>query len=363
MKRLPGTRFALGLLLTASAAFGASGLKPDEQVILYPALGRQVSGGWELQLHGLVYEPGRHTLMTAVLRKALGIDKDKLTVAEREIFRQRAEYFLVDNEREKSLTLELSSQSVALGTSEANGHFQALAVILSGALPANPAGQSLHNLVLPGRIAERKGKRRDIGLPLVLLADSGVSVISDIDDTIKISQVRDKRALVQNTFCKPFQPVQGMAAAYQRWAAEGAQFHYVTASPWQLYVPLAEFVRSNGFPAGTFHMKSFRVKDSSFLSLMKSPERYKPPVIEELFRQFPKRRFVLVGDSGEKDPEIYGALARKHPMQVARIFIRDVTGEPPTDARYRKAFRDLPESLWQVFQKPDALKWNAARPE
>ena len=54
MKRLPGTGFVLGLLLTASAAFGASGLKPDEQVILYPALGRQVSGGWELQLHGLV---------------------------------------------------------------------------------------------------------------------------------------------------------------------------------------------------------------------------------------------------------------------------------------------------------------------
>jgi len=107
-------------------------------------------------------------------------------------------------------------------------------------------------------------------------------------------------------------------------------------------------------------MKSFRVKDSSFLSLMESPERYKPPVIEELLRQFPKRRFVLVGDSGEKDPEIYGALARKHPSQVIQIFIRDVTGEPPDSARYRKAFRDLPDGLWQVFQKPDGLKLNVA---
>ncbi|MGH8248899.1 MAG: phosphatidate phosphatase App1 family protein, partial [Gammaproteobacteria bacterium] len=231
----------------------------------------------------------------------------------------------------------------------------------SGALPANPAGQALHATVLPARIVERNGARRGIGLPLVLLRDSGISVISDIDDTIKISQVRDKRELVQNTFCRPFQPAPGMAATYQRWAAQGAQFHYVTASPWQLYEPLGEFVRRNGFPAGTFHMKSFRAKDSSFLGLMKSPERYKPPVIEELFRQFPNRRFVLVGDSGEKDPEIYGALARKHPRQVARILIRDVTDEPRADARYRKAFRELSDGLWQVFQKPDALKLNATR--
>jgi hypothetical protein len=350
-----------GLFLLATTARGASGLKADEQVILYPALGRQVAGGWELQLNGLVYEPGRHTLMTAALRKALGIEKDDLTPAEREIFRQRAEYFLVDDERGKTLTLELGPQSVALGTSEANGHFQALAILPSGALPANPAGQAPLNLALPGRLIERKGTRRDIGLALVLLSDSGVSVVSDIDDTIKISQVRDKKALVQNTFCRPFQPAPGMAAAYQRWAAEGAQFHYVTASPWQLYPPLAEFVRSNGFPAGTFHMKSFRAKDSSFLSLMKSPERYKPPVIQELFRQFPNRRFVLVGDSGEKDPEIYGALARKHPRQVSQILIRDVTDEPPASERYRKAFRDLPDSLWQVFQKPDGLKLDATR--
>jgi len=359
MNRLQGTVLVLGLLLPAAAMFGASGLNSDEHVLLYPALGRHVSGGWELQLHGLVYEPGRHTLMAAALRKALGIHKDDLTAAERQIFRQRAEYFLVDDERGKSLTLELGAQSVALGTSEANGHFQALAVIPSAALPASTTEAKPGTL--PARLVERKGGHRDIELRLVLLGDSGVSVISDIDDTIKISQVRDKQALVQNTFCRPFQPVPGMAAVYQRWATEGAQFHYVTASPWQLYVPLSEFVLSNGFPTGTFHMKSFRAKDSTFLALMKSPERYKPPVIEELFRQFPNRRFVLVGDSGEKDPEIYGELARKHPKQVIQIVIRDVTDEPSTSARYRKAFRDLAEGTWQVFQKPESLKWNATR--
>jgi phosphatidate phosphatase APP1 len=99
-------------------------------------------------------------------------------------------------------------------------------------------------------------------------------------------------------------------------------------------------------------MKEFRVKDRNVLELFASPERYKPGVIEPLLRKFPKRQFVLVGDSGEKDPEIYGALARKHPDQIQRIFIRDVTGESAEASRYQRAFAHLPRDLWQVFKDP-----------
>ena len=334
----------------------ASGLKPDEQVILYPALGRAVSGGWELQLHGIVYEPERRPLLAKVMRRVLGIDEGKLTAAEKAIFKQRSAYFLVDNERGKEISLSVVGRTLPLGTSEANGHFEALAVLVSGELPAPP---TVPSLVLPASIATHGGGRRAMTLEMNLLPDQGLCVISDIDDTIKISDVRKKHEVVMNTFCRPFQPVPGMADVYRRWAGDGAQFHYVSASPWQLYLPLSEFTRSNGFPAGTFHMKSFRLKDTDFFSLFKSPERYKPPVIEELFRLFPKRRYVLVGDSGEKDPEIYGALARKHPQQVRKIFIRDVTGEAGDAARYRKAFRDLPDGSWQIFKKSEDIKWRA----
>ena len=331
----------------------ASGLKPDEQVILYPALGRAVSGGWELQLHGIVYEAERHPLLASVMRRALGIDDEKLTVAEKAIFKQRSAYFLVDNERVKDLSLSIVGRTVRLGMSEANGHFETLAVFVSGEMSAQPIDPSL---MLPANIATHGGGRRELKLEVTLLPDEGLSVISDIDDTIKITEVRNRHDAVLNTFCRPFQPVPGMADVYRRWAGEGARFHYVTASPWQLYVPMSEFTRSNGFPAGTFHMKSVRMKDGTFLSLLESPERYKPPVIEELFRLFPKRRYVLVGDSGEKDPEIYGALARKHPQQVRKIFIREVTDEATDVARYREAFRELPEGTWQMFKKPGEIK-------
>jgi len=194
--------------------------------------------------------------------------------------------------------------------------------------------------------------RRFVG-EVFLLENTGVSVISDIDDTIKISAVRDRRALLSNTFLRAFQPVPGMAQFYQALAAsQPAAFHYVAASPWQLYPALAAGVGSSGFPPGTFHLKAFRWKDRSFRSLFSDPAAYKLAVLEPLLRRFPNRRFVLIGDSGEGDPEIYANLARRCPAQVQRIYIRDVTHEAAVAPRYQAAFRDLPAGLWTVFREP-----------
>jgi phosphatidate phosphatase APP1 len=147
-----------------------------------------------------------------------------------------------------------------------------------------------------------------------------------------------------------------MARVYQAWAdSRAASFHYVSASPWQLYPLLADFIRARSFPPGTFHLRPFRLKDGSFLDLFQSPERYKRQTIVPLLEKFPHRRFVLVGDSGERDPEIYGTLAREHRQQIVRILIRDVTGEPRQSPRYQSAFADLPVNLWRVFQDPASL--------
>ncbi|NDF00400.1 MAG: DUF2183 domain-containing protein [Verrucomicrobia bacterium] len=103
-------------------------------------------------------------------------------------------------------------------------------------------------------------------------------------------------------------------------------------------------------------MKQFRVKDGSFLALFESPEKYKLSVIEPMLRQFPQRRFILVGDSGERDPEAYGVLARKHPEQIQRILIRNVTGEGPTAPRYQAALKDVPAEKWRIFEMPEEIR-------
>jgi phosphatidate phosphatase APP1 len=338
----------------AAPLLHAADLKSDERVVLYPALASPTAKGWELELHGIVFEPERRRLMVGTLRKVLGIDEDTLTAAELAIFNERARYFLVDNERGKKFTATLGSDEVAFGTSAADGHFRSRHLWktnreLASARPTNG--------VLTTSVSFQNAGGRVAPLEIHFLEEQGVSVISDIDDTIKVSNVLDKSALLKNTFCRPFKPVDGMAGVYRAWEhSHGARFHYVTASPWQLYVPLTDFTRSNGFPAGTWHMKDFRVKDRTVLALSASPERYKPGVIEPMLRKFPKRQFVLVGDSGEKDPEIYGALARKFPGQIQRIFIRDVTGETPDSVRYEKAFARLPRDLWQIFKQPREIQ-------
>jgi hypothetical protein len=62
-----------------------------------------------------------------------------------------------------------------------------------------------------------------------------------------------------------------------------------------------------------------------------------------------------VGDSGEQDPEIYGAAARKHPGQVVRVLIRDVDGPGEQDARFRAAFAGLSADCWRIFRDPKEL--------
>src|SRR5690625_5563263 len=95
-----------------------------------------------------------------------------------------------------------------------------------------------------------------------LLKPEGVSVISDIDDTIKITDIPAGRSVVlENTFFKPFQAVPGMAERYQEDGAEVA-FHYVSGSPWQLYRPISEFFWSDEvyFHLGALHMNNAMTK-------------------------------------------------------------------------------------------------------
>jgi hypothetical protein len=342
---------ALLVFVSASAHGQFSNLKRDQEVIFFPTLAcRCASNSWELNIRGCVYEPDKRTIPLALLRACLGLEHVSLTSAEDKLFTERARLFMVDHKEGRKMVVRIGETDFTLPQTGANGEFSTV-IQLSDA--------QIEKLRNPGAALQAvlpiKDTRKFAG-ELNFFDDSGAIVISDIDDTIKITQVLDRKATLRNTFLEPFQPVPGMAAAYHEWANKaGAQFCYVSASPWQLYAPLADFIRSNGFPAGVFYLKSFRWKDESFFNLFEGPEKYKPTVIEPLMARFPKRKFVFVGDSGERDPEIYGALAREHPQQVAKILIRNVTDEGPQAQRYKVAFHGLPQALWKVFSEPSEI--------
>ena len=119
---------------------------------------------------------------------------------------------------------------------------------------------------------------------------------------------------------------------------------------------LLEFLDDAGYPAGSLHLREM----TSWVSLLgatpDSPS-HKRGAVDRLLRDFPGRRFLLVGDSGEHDPEIYAGIAREHGSRIAGIAIRDVTGEPAGASRWQVVFEGLPEDLWTVFK--DGGDWRA----
>lgn len=331
----------------------SSSVSPNDIVVIYPTFGYVVDDGqsWRIPVQGAVYEPVpiglRKRFLIRLLQRVMHASREDL---ESEIFQERIRGFIIGTERGKRVELKVGERSAALRRrSNSNGQF-------SGAIRLTQT--EAERLNLSGQNGDRwfefqaihSSPQENFTGRAQLLPESGISVISDIDDTIKHTGAHSRRELLANTFLREFQTVDGMASLYQKWAAQGAAFHYVSASPWQLFRPLYELCESSGFPAGSFHLRSFRLRDHMLRRVLVFRRHGKSRVIRSILEKFPKRRFVLVGDSGEKDPEIYSSIAQQFPSQIASILIRDLASRPLDDARERKAFRKLPPDRWQLFR-------------
>ncbi len=191
--------------------------------------------------------------------------------------------------------------------------------------------------------ATTDGHGRGLGAVRFLEAE-GLSVVSDVDDTIKITEVpAGKTRVLRNSLLLPFRAAAGMRERYVNLAAvaEGAGeacFHYVSGSPWQLYQPLARFLfEQESFPEGTVHMKNLRknlLEPGALDTILAfalggdlATLEQKVRQITHLMMHLPRRDFILIGDSGEKDPEVYRAIANLFPGRVRKILIRDVQAE------------------------------------
>jgi hypothetical protein len=342
------------LAFPMASLVAASDLKVDEEILFFPTAAYLdvENNSWIVPVHGWVFEPEEDSIWrTALVGEFLQWLELAPELKDKEIFRRRARMFLVDNERGKIFDLRSAGFSFTTLSSEPEGHFRQTVKI-----DRDRAARHQEGNWLPFEVVSRISGGRKRGGQVQLIPPKGLSVISDLDDTIKISGVLDKEELLVNTFLKEFRPVEGMPEVYQSWAKEGAVFHYVSGSPWQLYPFLADFMSREGFPPGSFDLRSFRVKDRTFFNLFASPEETKIPAIEAIFSRYPGRQFILVGDSGEKDPEVYGEIARNHLGQVVRVFIRDVPGSDVSKERLESAFRDVGQDRWRVFKDAGELQ-------
>ncbi|MEM8736628.1 MAG: phosphatase domain-containing protein [Planctomycetota bacterium] len=310
-----------------------SDLKPRHQAVLFPSLAYYDPKRDRCQalVHGRVFIEGRIPLGTRLLLR--GLKRAMKATPEQvasETFQRRIVGFLAAPGKRRKIVLQLEKRNYRLRRrTRRNGAFYGRlrlpedvgAEFLRDDQPKSIPMRLLRSQDALGTIAQADGK-------IHFVPPHGLSVISDIDDTIKLTEATSKKEMLANTFLRPFEVIEGMAELYRGWEKKGCVFHYVSSSPWQLYRPLSEFCSSTNFPDGSMHLRYFRVRDQMFKRFRMLRRNSKVAIIAGIFRRLPHRKFILVGDSGEKDPEIYRFLARRFPGNVAAILIRELEQRP-----------------------------------
>ena len=200
----------------------------------------------------------------------------------------------------------------------------------------------------------------------VLAAETGWGMISDIDDTIKVTMTPSPLGILHTTFvvADP-EPITGMPELYVHISRtlQTPPFFYLSASPYNLYPFLKRF-RTAHYPQGTIMLRdaSWQNLGGLITSLTQDTQAYKVSRMHKIHAWFPHRRFICVGDSTQKDPESYGEIARTFPGWVGAVFIRKVTDIAEMDVkaqnspeRFEKAFKGVDRRLWHVFTDPKEL--------
>ena len=341
---IPATTLALSSSIRKIPNFLTGKIASDERVIFFPTVGSRINEThWSAHIHGWIFEPETESRKRKVAIRGLGKVLDVKTDTEGgKLLKRRLMPFTVDNQSMKFVLVKVGNNGTGgihrLPRSTKNGHFVGHVTLHHDELHDAEDGMVTYRAVDRDRIFE--------GF-IHLLQSTGTSIISDIDDTVKITNYLDKKEFLKNTFLREFVEVPGMKELFHRCKSnyDNCSFHYVSASPYQLFEELQEFFVRVGFPSGSFHLKTIRIKDRTLLQLFADPMDYKLRQIEPLLKTYPMRKFILIGDSGEKDPEIYAELYRRYPGRIEQIWIRNVNNANASrmegvDPRVWRYFRD-----------------------
>jgi phosphatidate phosphatase APP1 len=185
-------------------------------------------------------------------------------------------------------------------------------------------------------------------------------IISDIDDTVLWTNVTNKlnmALMLARSNAHTRKPFKGVAAFYRALhkgagGNEGNPVFYVSSSPWHLFGPLVDFLRVQGIPVGPLLLRELGVREVFKLS---EHGKSKLDKIELILSFYPDMQFVLIGDSGEQDPEIYAEVVRRHPRSVRVIYIRNVNPDPSRIEALDRLIDEVSATGTQLILAPDSV--------
>lgn len=208
--------------------------------------------------------------------------------------------------------------------------------------------------------------------------DEGNVAIIDIDDTVRLTNVKNRLKMVKNSFTDPPIPVPGMSQAVNhikeqlkiktqkgrgvnKKQAIETFIIYVTAGPNSLEESHAKFLQEFGFPEGLILSRTINVHNMSphkFSEMDQAAWRFKIGTIQSIFKWFPNKSYYTLGDSGQKDVEVY-AKVHNTINQVCIWIIINLHEEANNDLRrFETVFREarIPDYSWRTFVDPGDLE-------
>lgn len=273
--------------------------------------------------------PGRLAQSATSTPEPSSLTRDELSIANAHLM-ERLQPFLSNPMAEMPVTAFFfnseQSQSRNILTDE-SGHFS-----LRAGLP-----------FVPTHVRVLASEKLSAAKKIEMIEPTGVSLISDVDDTVKHSAIASgAKEIFRNTFVRELREltVEGVAEWYSKLHKMGVEFHYVSNAPWQLYPLLDRYFKLVGLPPGSFHLKQY---SGMLQGIFEPAAEKKKGSLERILRDFPDRRFILVGDSGEADLEVYTDIVLANPGRILGIFIRDVTTPNPKKF-FEKSFDHLESS-------------------
>jgi len=199
-----------------------------------------------------------------------------------------------------------------------------------------------------GVIPEKETKKVQV---MRYASDSPLGIISDIDDTILIShatQLGKKFWLSVSKNAYTRRPFPGVSELYDILSNAGANpVFYVSSSDWSLADLIKDFLKYRKLPQGPLLLKDLHINLRNVWKSGGGSHQHKEEKIDLLLKLYPGMKFVLIGDSGQHDPEIYASIIKRNPGRVLLVYIRQIK-ENDSDRRAKMIESILPEKWPEI---------------
>jgi len=224
------------------------------------------------------------------------------------------------------------------------------------------------DLVLPAALPPGRGEALlsiegypPVRAPLyVVEAGTDTAIVSDIDDTVMITALPRPVVAFWNTFVRreaSRRPVPGMPLLFNALldANPGALVVYLSTGPWNIAPALEQFLATHGYPPGPLLLTDWGPTAEGWF---RSGQRHKQTELRRLLGEVPDLNWILVGDDGQHDPDVYAAAAEEFPGRVQAIVLRELS---PLEQVLTHGTPDPPETTDSPGH-PDSGRPNVLRP-